>query len=82
MASVTTAELVMCAHMSKAAAAATRTLQWYQWLKMSFNVALPNGDSWSGGVVLPKHHDMLPIVDVNGNVDLKQQRDSSEPVES
>ena len=64
------------------AAAPTLTMHWNQWLKVSFSVSLPNGDPSSGGIILPKHHDMFPLVDVNCNVDFKDDGDSSEPVES
>jgi hypothetical protein len=63
-------------------AAPTLTFHWNQWLKVSFSVALPNGDPSSGGIILPKHHDMFPAVDVNCNIDFKHEGYSSEPVES
>lgn len=64
------------------AAAPTLTMHWNQWLKVSFSVSLPNGDPSSGGIILPKHHNMFPVVDVNCNIDFKHEGDSSEPVES
>lgn len=57
-------------------------MHWNQWLKVSFNVTLPNGDPRCEGVILPKHHDMFPLVYVNCNVDFKHDGDSSEPVET
>lgn len=77
--SVTTANCVDC---EKRQSNATLTMHWNQWLKVSFSVSLPNGDSRSGGIILPNHHDMFPFVDVNCDIDFKHEGDSSEPVES
>lgn len=49
---------------------------------MSLHVTFPNCNSWSERRIFTKHKDMLPSKYVDGDVDLKHQRDGSEPVES